>query len=88
MTIILSGNLRRFTSFEDEIELDSSSVIAALNTLTERYPDLRPVLFEPNGKARSLHRFYLNGEVLNIGDTDHPLKPTDELGILTAIAGG
>ena len=88
MNIVLSGNLRRYTSFEGEVELDANSVSKALDALVERFPDLKPVMYEATGKPRSVHRLYLNGEVLEVGDTDHALAPTDELGILTAIAGG
>ena len=88
MNIVLSGNLRRYASFEGEVELDAISVRVALDTLVERFPDLKPVLYDATGKPRSVHRLYLNGELLEVEDTDHALEPTDELGILTAIAGG
>ena len=88
MIVVLSGNLRRFTSFEGEVQLEATTVTEALDTLVEQFPDLKPVLYDANGKPRSVHRLFLNGEVLDVGDTDHNLEPTDELGILTAIAGG
>ena len=88
MNVVLSGNLRRYTAFEGEVQLDAASVTEALDTLVEQFPDLKPVVYDADGKLRSVHRLYLNGDVLDIGDTDHDLEPTDELGILTAIAGG
>ena len=88
MNIVLSGNLRRYTSFEGEVQLESTTIAEALDTLVERFPDLKPVLYAANGKPRTVHRLYLNGAVLDISDTDHSLEPTDELGILTAVAGG
>lgn len=88
MTVVLSGNLRRYTSFEDEIELDAPSVGAALRALVTQHPALAPVLFDGEGKVRSVHRLFLNGEILDVDAEDHPLTPTDELGVLTAIAGG
>ena len=88
MNIVLSGNLRRYTAFEGEVELDVASVSKALDALVEQFPDLKPVVYDADGKLRSVHRLYLNGDLLDIGDTDHALAPTDELGILTAIAGG
>jgi molybdopterin synthase sulfur carrier subunit len=88
MNIVLSGNLRRFASFEGEVQLEADTVTKALDALVERFPDLRPVLYDANGTPRSVHRLYLNGEVLDLGETDRKLKPMDELGILTAIAGG
>jgi len=88
MNIALSGNLRRFTSFEGEVQLEATTIAEALDTLVERFPDLKPVLYDASGKPRSVHRLFLNGEILEVGDTDRNLEPTDELGILTAIAGG
>lgn len=88
MNVVLSGNLRRFTAFEGEVQLEATTVTEALDTLVEQFPDLKPVLYDGSGKPRSVHRLFLNGEVLDVGDTDHNLEPTDELGILTAIAGG
>ncbi len=88
MIVALSGNLRRYASFEGEVELDAASVSKALDALVEQYPDLKPVVYDADGKLRSVHRLYLNGDVLESGDKDHDLESTDELGILTAIAGG
>jgi len=88
MNIVLSGNLRRFTSFEGEVQLEATTVTEALDTLVERFPKLKSVLLDADGKPRSVHRIYINGDVLDVGDTDHSLESTDELGILTAIAGG
>lgn len=89
MKVVLSGNLKRFTSFEDEVQLDVGSVAEGLDMLVERFPELKPVIFDSDGKLRSVHRLYFNGEVLKNEELDHlTLGPKDELGILTAIAGG
>ena len=88
MNIVLSGNLRRFASFEGEVQLEATTVAQALDALVERFPNLRPVLYDADRNPRSVHRLYLNGDLLDVGDTDHNLDPDDELGILTAIAGG
>ena len=88
MNIVLSGNLRRYTDFEGEFELDASSITEALSALVSKYSDLAPIIYDGKGKLRSVHRLYLNGDVLEVDDVDQALKPEDELGILTAIAGG
>lgn len=89
MIVVVSGNLRRYTSFEQEVEVEASSLRGALDALLVRYPGLRPVLYDGDGKLRSVHRLFVNGELLDAGDDhDRALAPSDELGILTAIAGG
>lgn len=88
MRILLSGNLRRYTAYEDEIELDASSVSSAIRCLVTRFPDLQNVLYDAEGKLRSVHRIHLNSEVIAPEQIDAPTKSSDEIGILTAIAGG
>jgi molybdopterin converting factor small subunit len=88
MRILISGNLRRYTAYEDDIEVEASSVSSAIRRLVERFPDLKNVLYDVEGKLRSVHRIHLNGEVLAPENIDNPTKPSDEIGILTAIAGG
>jgi molybdopterin converting factor small subunit len=88
MIIVLSGNLRRYTDFDGEVEVNASTLSEALDALVQRYPDLQPVIYDGDGNLRSVHRLYLNGDILEVGDMDRPLDPADELGILTAIAGG
>lgn len=88
MRILLSGNLRRYTAYEDDIEVEASSVSSAIKRLVERFPDLRNVIYDAEGKLRSVHRIHLNSEVLTSEHLDAPTKSSDEIGILTAIAGG
>jgi molybdopterin converting factor small subunit len=88
MRILLSGNLRRYTAYEDDIEVEASSVSSAIRCLAERFPDLKRVLYDAEGKLRSVHRIHLNSEVLAPEHIDDPTKSSDEIGILTAIAGG
>jgi molybdopterin converting factor small subunit len=88
MKILISGNLRRYTAYEEDIEVEASSVSSAIKRLTERFPDLRNILYDAEGKLRSVHRVHLNSEVLAPEHLDNPTKPSDEIGILTAIAGG
>lgn len=88
MNIVLSGNLRRYTGFDGEVELESGSIGDALTQLIGIYPDLEPIVFDGEKNLRSVHRLYLNGDVLDTVDPAQTLQSNDELGILTAIAGG
>jgi len=88
MNIVLSGNLRRYTDFEGEVKLDAASIGEALDGLVAHFPDLKPVVYDAEGTLRSVHRLYLNGDVLEGDQSARKLNPNDELGILTAIAGG
>lgn len=82
------GPLLRFTSYEREVEVDGATVEESLGGLCRAYPDLRPVLFDADGLPRRAHRFFLNGELLTIGDLTTPVSQSDSVEVLTAIAGG
>jgi len=88
MTFVFSGNLMRFTSYQKEVALDASTTTHAFAALIERFPDLRSVLFDGDGKLRAVHRVFHNGEQVVEGLGERPLGPSDEISLLTAIAGG
>lgn len=78
----------RFASFRGEIEVDATTIVAALHELVVRNPSLRTVLLDGNGAPRAIHRLFLNGDLLRSNELDKPVAANDELAILTAIAGG
>jgi sulfur-carrier protein len=88
MTIKLSGNLLRFSNFQNQIEVNAPSVIAGIQQLVERFPDLRKVLLDAQNGPRAIHRLFLNGTLLARDEIQRPVAANDELSILTAIAGG
>jgi hypothetical protein len=87
MMIKLSGNLLRFSNFQNEIEVNAPSVLAAIGLLADEFPLLRRVLLDPNGGPRASQRLFLNGGLLAPYDIDRPVGQADELSILTAVGG-
>jgi molybdopterin converting factor small subunit len=78
----------RFASYQKEIEIEASTIEDAFAALVTRFPDLRGVLFGADGKLRSVHRVFCNGDAV-VGAPDQlALGPTDEISLVTAIAGG
>ena len=61
MRVILSGNLRRYTDFEGEVELEAASISEALEALVAKFPALRASIYDADSNLRSVHRLYLNG---------------------------
>jgi sulfur-carrier protein len=88
MRVVLSGNLMRFASFEKEVEVEATTVAQAVDALVQKFPDLQPVVFDGAGALRKVHRLYLNGDLLAFDALNTAVAPSDELGVLTAIAGG
>ena len=88
MKVRFSGTLLRFDDYQKEIEMEASSPKELLAKVAAEYPKLGQALFDGEGKMRGLHRLFLNGEQVDAGALESQAKPTDELEIVTAIAGG
>jgi len=85
----LPSVLRAHADGERAIEVDGSTVGAAVQALVGRHPALADQLLTPDGE---LHRFvnvYLNGrDVRYLAGLDTPVEDRDEIRLLPAIAGG
>jgi len=88
MKFRVSGNMLRFTNFQDEIEVAGDTVEAGMQMLVGACPQLRPILLDGNGKVRSVHRVFLNGAALPLDQLSEKAEAKDEVSILTALAGG
>lgn len=81
--------LRPYTGGQSIVPVQSTTVSAALNELAERYPQLRPHLFNEAGELRSFVNIFVNSEdvrYLHQGET--PLREEDTIRIVPSIAGG
>jgi molybdopterin synthase sulfur carrier subunit len=81
--------LRPYTGGQSIVPVHSATVGAALNELAERYPQLRPHLFNETGELRSFVNIFVNNEdvrYLHQGET--PLREEDTIRIVPSIAGG
>jgi len=88
-TVRLPSVLRAHASGERAIEVDGSTIGAAVQSLVGRHPALVEQLLTPDG---DLHRFvnvYLNGQdVRYLAGLETPVAERDEIRLLPAIAGG
>ncbi|MGD0602521.1 MAG: MoaD/ThiS family protein [Streptosporangiaceae bacterium] len=93
MKIVLSGALVRFADYTKEVEVEATTVTEGLEFLTARYPDLKTVLLDGDGRVRRTHQLFLNGEQVERGAYPLGAAPVscanpDTLFVLTAVAGG
>jgi molybdopterin converting factor small subunit len=89
MHIVISGALLRFTGFTKEVDVGQvASVRQALSMLVMRYPELENILFEPGGVPRKHHRILVNSKIISRDALDQSVNESDQLMIITAIAGG
>jgi adenylyltransferase/sulfurtransferase len=88
-SIRIPSPLRAYTDNLKEIEVDASNVGEALDILTERYPSLRPHLYDESGNLRAYVNIFLQQEdVRNLRGQATPLRGDDRLLIIPSIAGG
>ena len=93
MKIVLSGVLLRFADYTKEVDVEATTVAEGIERLTARYPDLKAVLFDGDGRVRRTHQLFLNGEQVERGEYPLGTAPVscaaaDTLFVLTAVAGG
>ena len=88
-TVKLPTVLRAQANGERAIEVNGSTIGAAVQSLVGRHPRLADQLLTPEGE---LHRFvnvYLNGQdVRYLSGLETPVSDRDEIRLLPAIAGG
>jgi molybdopterin synthase sulfur carrier subunit len=87
--IIIPIALRAFTGRESEIEVEVENVRAALDALTAEYPELTAQIFEENGDLRGFINIFVEADNIKVlQGLDTAIKPSDEIAIVPAIAGG
>ena len=81
--------LRTLTQGKDTVEAAGATLDALITDLESRYPGIKNRVCDENGKLRRFVNIYVNGEdVRFLQEKETPLKETDEISIVPAIAGG
>lgn len=87
-TIRIPAPLRPYTGGQSNVQVNGSSVGAALSDLTSQHPELRPHLFEDDS-LRSFVNVFLNEEdVRYLDGAETAVSDSDTLMIIPSIAGG
>src|SRR5262245_28314456 len=87
--ILLPTPLRAYAAQQPEVEVEASTVGAALQALVERHGALRRHLYDEGGKLRRFVNVFRNEEdVRHLEREATPLRPGDTLTIVPSIAGG
>jgi molybdopterin synthase sulfur carrier subunit len=81
--------LRKLTNNEELVEIDASTVAGAITELQTRYPGIKERLVDDTGAIRRFVNVYVNEEDIRfLQNQETPLKMSDEVSIIPAIAGG
>jgi molybdopterin converting factor small subunit len=80
--------MRTHTEGQGTVEVQGSTIQAALDDLTARYPALANRLFD-QGQVRRFINLFLNDEDIRyLENLQTPVKDGDDLAIIPAVAGG
>ncbi|ADU51216.1 MoaD family protein [Thermaerobacter marianensis DSM 12885] len=73
---------------EARLQVEAATVKELLETLAQRYPDLRPRLFEGDAIAHHLNVYVNKREIRTLQGAETPLQDGDEVALIPAMAGG
>jgi molybdopterin synthase sulfur carrier subunit len=81
--------LRKLTNNEELVAIQAGTVGAAIQQLQAKFPGIQERLVDESGAVRRFVNVYVNEEDIRfLNNLDTPLKDTDEISIIPAIAGG
>ena len=88
-TIRIPTPLRPYTGGEGLATVQGATVAEALQDLLGQHPDLRPHLFNPQGRLRPYMNVFVDDDpIRDLQGLDTPLAADSQLKILPSIAGG
>ncbi len=79
---------RQHTDGRKDITAQGDTVGRALADLVSQYPDMEKELFNKKGQLHGHIEIYLNAESAFPGELEKPVKPGDDIQIVTFLAGG
>ena len=80
--------LRRFANGQATVEVPGGTISEVLGNLTTEHAQLRPHLYDDDGKLRNFVRVYVNDEDIRARGDDAQINEGDEISIVPSIAGG
>ena len=89
VNILIPTALRNYAGNSDSVPVEASTVEAALNALTGKYPELKKHLYNNEGQLRHFVNIYVNDEDIRYAEKGATqVKDGDSLSIVPSIAGG
>jgi adenylyltransferase/sulfurtransferase len=89
VTVRIPTPLRPFTGHQAALTLEGATVGEVLSQLVASYADLRPHLYDKDGRLRSFVNVYLNDEDIRyLSREATPIGAADTVSIVPSVAGG
>lgn len=88
-TLRIPAPLRSYTNGQSEVIVNGQTVKQAMQDLLEKYPALKPHLYNSNGGLRPFVNLFLGeNNIKDLQGLETPLKEEDRLLLIPSIAGG
>lgn len=72
----------------DSVDVQGATVESSLRALTDRHPDLTPLVWTKDGALNAVMVLFLNDRQLGAAEIATPVGPGDEIDIVPALEGG
>jgi len=87
--ILIPQPLRSITNDTSIVSTDAATLADAVDGLEQQYPGIKERICDEQGEIRRFVNIYVNGEdVRFLEGLSTPLKESDEISIVPAVAGG
>ena len=87
VTVKVSPLLLRYTNNKESVKVKGNSPLECLHALEAKYPDLKRLLYDKEGKLLPRVMFFVNDQRIHADELNSTLKNGDELLISIAIGG-
>jgi molybdopterin synthase sulfur carrier subunit len=88
-TFRIPGPLRNLSGGKTTVSVSASDLRSAIEELDGRHPGFKARLLDEDGQPRQFVNIYLNDEDIRLGNgLASPLRESDEISIIPAVAGG
>jgi molybdopterin converting factor small subunit len=88
ITIELASYLRPYAANRDSVLVNGKTVGECLERLVTEYPDIRKMIFAPDGKLHGYVSVFAGGAMSAAEDLSQPIKDGETLHVLYVIGGG
>jgi molybdopterin synthase sulfur carrier subunit len=88
-TVRVPTPLRKYTQGKEEVAAEGRTIGELITDLERRFPGIRERICDESGAVRRFVNIFVSSEDIRfLQNLDTPLKESDEVSIVPAIAGG
>jgi molybdopterin converting factor small subunit len=88
ITLIIPSYLQTYTDNLETVEVAGNTTGECFNSLVNKYPEIKKMLFNEDGKLHSYIGIYINKEDVSSGGLSSPVRDGDTVHITYTIGGG